>query len=160
MKLKTCYFNQAFNVYIETGTDSSSRDWVMVEEKKIPVQNGVLRLTKYHYNDLEFYTFGYWCNNPKERPRHGGEWSSNPDSIRQHFGIELLNVGLDSISVAMTYEQLFKLFNPDVYQEDKENNIVLGLQSNVIIPEYNVWYDENGKKIEMSKNLYDKVKYY
>lgn len=160
MKAKTCYFNQAFNCYIETGTDSSYNDWVQIEEKKKGIQNGILRLTKYQYNELEFYTFGYWCLNPKERPGHGGEWSSNPDTIRQHFGIDLLNVGLDHISVAMTYGQLFKLYNPDVYQKDEENNIVLGLQSDKIVPEYDVWYDENGEKIEMSKSSHDKVKYY
>lgn len=38
----------------------------------------------------KFFTFGYWNDDPKQRPGHGGYWSSNAESIKHHFGIDLI----------------------------------------------------------------------
>ena len=140
---KTCYFNSVFNVYFNI-RQYSWNEWKKIEEQKKTVNGGTFRLTKYQLEDVVFYTFGFMTDDINQRPGHGGEWSSNEDSIKNHFGIELLGIGLDNMAVSVTYDVLFQHLNPDVYIREKRSN-ALGVLSNVIVdPQWYDWYDNNG----------------
>lgn len=87
-------------------------DWRTGDEKTIERSNGdVFRLTAHKAGSLTVYTFGLMCKDPKERPGHGGEWSSNSDTINEMFGVDIRECGYNGISCAIDINDM-KAFAP------------------------------------------------
>lgn len=105
MQIKLCYFNQHWNIYLYTkgGYDSWIND---VETTTITDNRGEYRLRKYNQGTIPLYAFGFMAKEPKERPGHGGEWSSNSTQINKVFGTDLYEVAVDQISAAVPLEWL------------------------------------------------------
>lgn len=151
MRGKLCYFNQTFNVYLYSISERYE-DWKTVKETKLRIQNdsATFRLTEYEVEGFTFYSFGILCDKMEDRPGHKGEWSSNQTMVKELFGLELLPIGLDGIGVSMSYENISKVINPDVFQRGCDS---LGLSSETVNPVYGQWYDSNGNKISMIKSI-------
>jgi hypothetical protein len=149
MKGKLCYFNQTFNVYLYSISERCE-DWKTVKETKLRIHNdsATFRLTEYDVEGFTFYTFGILCDKMEDRPNHKGEWSSNDSMVKELFGLELLPIGLDGISASMSYDNIAKVINPDVFQRGCSS---LGLSSEIVNPVYGQWYDENGNEICIKK---------
>lgn len=149
MEARTCYFNEVFNLYL-FDENFNPDNWIKTELQYYELEGyGRMRLTKYACNDLEFYTFGLFADDPKKRPGHGGEWSSNPMTVKYCFGIDLVNLSLNGFSVHMEYSQIFKLFNPEVYEKEQDLRYVTGLLApSIKEPIYQGWYDKDGAFIK------------
>lgn len=120
MQIKLCYINQHWYVYIYV-SDNEAKE---VETKTTRHDNndrGIYRLTKYTHPEVpEFYSFGFMADNPKERPGHGGEWSSNEGNINKVFGVNIWGVAINQMSLSVPFEWLVKLLGEDVDWQDDD----------------------------------------
>lgn len=118
MQIKLCYFNQHWNIYFYTegGYDSWMND---PEQKVITDETGEYRLRTYQHPVIPIYSFGYMYNeeNKSRRPGHQGEWSSNSTAINPVFGVNLYEVGVDNISVAVPMDWLKAVLGDQVVWE-------------------------------------------
>lgn len=96
-------FNQHGNLYLY-GPDKK-----FSMEQKVSNDHGTFRLTTYLAGDLEIFTFGFYASDPKERPGHGGEWSSNSHAIRQVFGEDLKEIAYNGLACAIRIEDAKEL---------------------------------------------------
>lgn len=61
------------------------------------------------FAELDIYTFGVFCEDRRERPGHGGEWSSRPGVIHQYHPLRLIGVVIGSCQYFCTVESMKKL---------------------------------------------------
>lgn len=133
MQIKLCYFNQRWNVYLYTtqqGDHGKWKEWLHNEHTQTKPRydqkgniEGEYRLRDYqHPEGFPIYSFGFMYNdaNSKHRPEHGGEWSSNSEAINKEFGIDLIEIAFDQISVAVPFDWLKKLLGDQVIWKGRE----------------------------------------
>lgn len=143
MKVSLRYYNQVYNMYLTT---TSTKEFV--ETNIDATEHGDFRLSKYLIEGIPYYTYGYRSlNNP---PLHGGEWSSNPETIYAHFGIKLMDVSLDGRAAALTLDRVMSLVNPAIYKLGPFP--MLGLQSDVLPKTEFAGYDQDGAEEHMFTN--------
>lgn len=107
MTLKLCYFNQHWNIYFYSKQGIRWEDWSKNPEvSTVDTEEGQFRLRKYNHPEIPVFSFGLWLYNPKGRPGHGGEWSSNSQSINREFDTNLLEIALDQLSAAVPIDWL------------------------------------------------------
>ncbi len=146
--VKTCYFNETFNVYLYTDRTEQP---VKVKETIRNLSEGRFRLTEYTKCGLTYYTFGLLTHDERKRPGHKGEWSSNEHTVKELFDLDLIGVGLDGLAVSIKHDDLLNLVNLDVYYINKEERYLCGLSSDAIEqPEYMGWYDKDGNIIPIA----------
>lgn len=114
MKVKLCYFNNHWNVYLFSNTDFDWKDKTLKTSKN---ERGEFRLREYKHPEITVFSFGFMCHNPVERPGHGGEWSSNSKAINEVFGTDLIEVALDNVSCAVSLKWLKELLGDKVIWE-------------------------------------------
>ncbi len=95
MRIFLCFFNGHWNIYFY-GKEIDFKDFTLETRGN---QRGQFRLRTYN-TEAPIYGFGFWCDNPKERPGHGGEWSSNSDTINSQFGTNLKELAYNQMSMA------------------------------------------------------------
>ena len=78
----------------------------LVETRTVDAWDGQYRLRKYLAGDLEVFTFGFMATDPRKRPGHGGEWSSNSEQINQVFGVNLRECAYNQIACAIKIEDM------------------------------------------------------
>jgi len=115
MKIKLCWFNQHWNVYLY----SDDSLWIGNRTEKIirdetPGHEGEYRLREYKHAEIPIFTFGFFADDAKQRPGHGGEWSSNSPVINRVFGTTLREIAVDQMSVAVPIEWLKELLGDNV----------------------------------------------
>jgi hypothetical protein len=81
---------------------------------------GEYRLRKYEHPEIPVYDFGFWTDEPKLRPGHGGEWSSNSEAINKVFGTNLLEIALDQLSVAAPIDWIKEKIGDAVVWEEAD----------------------------------------
>lgn len=89
-RLKLMYINGHWNPYLTVNEP---------KEKVYPAEmNNTIKLDDgqfvYSVSELGFYSFGYWANQEKDRPGHGGLWSSNSGTLTSIIGEETIEIGL------------------------------------------------------------------
>lgn len=104
MKIKLCWFNQHWNVYLYS--PKGDRSWEIIEVTHKDQDGGMYRLTKYNVDGETIYTFGLLTHDLKARPGHGGEWSSNPQNINRVFGLNLIHIGMDNVAASIDLDRL------------------------------------------------------
>lgn len=66
------------------------QSYAKVDEQYVEGPEGNFRLTTYLSDKgIKLYTFGYNVFDPKAKPDHGGEWSSNSTCINEKFGVKI-----------------------------------------------------------------------
>lgn len=125
MQIRLCYFNEHWNIYLYSTDHTKYGEYNLwsdnVHEITKRIENGEFRLRDYiHPQGIPVYTFGLMLDNPKERPGHGGEWSSNSRSILMIFNINLLEVALDGIAVAVPIQWIKDVLGDQVIWEDDD----------------------------------------
>jgi len=119
MQVKLCYFNQHWNIYLYTTDDSKYGEYDLWSNnpsiKTINADHGEYRLRQYlHPAGIPVFSYGLFAHDPKQRPGHGGEWSSNTNTINRVFSTTLLEAALDSIAVAFPITWLKDLLGDQV----------------------------------------------
>lgn len=125
MQIKLCWFNQRWNIYLYTNNQEGdyykdSNTWSnnplqTVIRDENPEHSGEYRLRTYeHPQNIPVYGFGFFADDPKKRPGHGREWSSNSTTINQVFNTNLTEVALDNISIAVPRDWLEKVMGDKV----------------------------------------------
>jgi hypothetical protein len=116
MQIKLCYINQHWNIYLyidgqfQEGETKTSRN-----------EKGVYRLTKYSHPEIpEAYSFGFMADNPRERPGHGGEWSSNESTIGDVFDINIWGIAVNHVHLGVPFEWIVKLLGNDCDWQDDD----------------------------------------
>lgn len=100
MIIKLCYYNGHWNVYIYTKGGYES--WIKNPDQIIKKgEYGEFRFRTYNYDEIPIHGFGFMHDDPQRRPGHGGEWSSNSESINPIFGVDVMEVAVDQIGVAV-----------------------------------------------------------
>jgi len=99
IKKRVCWFNQRWNVYLSS--EGNYDQWQIKEILHKKDNGGEYRLTSYDIEGLTIYTFGLFLDNPKARPGHGGEWSSNSTNINEVFNINIIEIGVDGLAAAI-----------------------------------------------------------
>jgi len=113
MELRLCYFNGYWNPYFYT-KDGNYKFETEHEEYK-DVSGGKMRLTKYKHDEIPcLYSFGLTIDDPKHKPGHGGEWSSNSYEVNKLFNTDLKEVVVNQMSVAVSLEWLKELLKDKV----------------------------------------------
>lgn len=105
MQVKLCYYNQHWNIYLYT-TEGYTKWLENYDQSTIKIDSGEFNLRVYNHPEIPIHSFGFMASNPKERPGHGGEWSSNSGQINKVFGTNLYEVAVDQISVAVPMDWL------------------------------------------------------
>lgn len=123
MRIRLCYFNQHWNIYLYT--KHGAKSWINFEptlqtKRREGKDSGEYRLRSYACLEAPIYSFGFFCDDPKKRPGHGGEWSSNHTSINQVFGVNLYEIAIDQMSVAVPLEWLKQLLGDRVKWQPDE----------------------------------------
>lgn len=73
--------------------------YTKVNEQFIEEPQGKFRLTTYVSDEgIKLYTFGYTVYDPKQKPGHGGEWSSNSTCINEKFGVKIAGCAVKCLS--------------------------------------------------------------
>lgn len=109
---KLCWYNQRWNVYLKS--EGGYSKWgAPIETKTIEDNGGVYRLTKYNVEGLDIFTYGYLTKDLKQRPGHGGEWSSSCQQINSVFNTNLTEIGLDQIACSIDIDVLRGLLGPE-----------------------------------------------
>ena len=138
MILKLCYFNNHWNIYFYS-SDANKDSWIGNSELTTKDdEKGQYRLRQHLHPEIPVYSFGFMANNPKYRPGHGGEWSSNSRQILNIFGEDLLEIALDQISCAAPISWLKQVMGDKVIW--KEHHIYGHIITDVV-----------GEKSEMYK---------
>lgn len=83
----------------------------VVDVKHIPDGDGCFVIKQY---DNGLYSYGYMCNQEKDRPGHGGMWSSSAGTIFEATGYEFIDVMAGSCVYALPIEQA-KTLLPEGY---------------------------------------------
>lgn len=111
IKKRICWYNQRWNVYLssEGGYDA----WSIIEILHKRNDDGEYRLTSYNVEGLTIYTFGWFADDAKSRPGHGGEWSSNSTNINEVFGVNLTEIGVDGIAASIDVDVLKSLLGEE-----------------------------------------------
>jgi|688.fasta_scaffold17891_19 hypothetical protein len=121
MQIKFCYFNQHWNIYLYSGDGNNSLNPKWLDNKETITKDedgGIYRLTKYeHPEGIPVHTFGFLTHNVKHRPGHGGEWSSNSTAVNKVFNVDIYEIALDQISVAVPMVWLKELLGDKVVWE-------------------------------------------
>ena len=149
--------NRYFNIYF--GYDNKLnvvepldfKDCEELYHKKSRDENGEFFLKKYkHPSDLIFYTFGYMADDERERPGHGGYWSSNCTTINKIFDVDLIGVAISGFAASMETKAVMGYFNvkndegTPIYRLPSPDECCrLGLYSDVIKKPQ--WYDRYGR---------------
>ena len=111
MKIKLCWFNQRWNVYLES--EGGYNKWETKEVLHKDQDGGMYRLTTYNVEGYDIYTFGLLTHDIRRRPGHGGEWSSNAQNINEVFGVNLTEIGMDRIAASIDIDVLRVLLGPE-----------------------------------------------
>lgn len=138
-QVKLCWFNQRWNVYIQTVDGGYGWNyWTKVSEITKRLNNGTYRLTTYTSGGLTFYSYGFLTDSLDERPGHKGEWSSNCSNINGVFGMNITEVGIDSMATAIDVGKLEELLG-DKYKfvDTKWGRDILSVDG--IIPKDHTW---------------------
>ena len=113
MKVKLCYYNQHWNIYLYS-EDQNLKWWENRTLKTVQDNRGEFRLREHKHPEIPVFTFGFMCNNPKERPGHGGEWSSNSTAINKVFGTDLIEIALDQLACSVSIKWIKELLGDKV----------------------------------------------
>lgn len=124
MQAKLCYYNEHWNIYLYSKTQEDSSQWKewIKTEKQItkPTDGGEFRLRTYSHPEIPIHTFGIFYNDSKKRPGHDGEWSSRAEVINEEFGVDLLDISVDQIAVAVPVEWIKKLLGDNVTWQEAD----------------------------------------
>jgi hypothetical protein len=91
-KIEFVRINENFEPYITVD------NLVKGEDKTVKAHGGTFRLTSYTDEEgNEYFSFGYMVDDVKQRPGHGGEWSSNSKAINEVFGIDLIECAIKEL---------------------------------------------------------------
>lgn len=119
MKIKLVYFNEIWNVYLYT----DNRNWMFQTPELLTIKDeiegheGEYRVRKYAHPEIPIHTFGWMADNPKQRPGHGGEWSSNSITINKIFKTNLIEIAVDQLSCSVPITWLKELLGNKVQWE-------------------------------------------
>lgn len=113
MRIKLCYINQHWYVYLESeGGDSWMKDPITTS---VPDAYGTYHLRKYiHPQGIPLFSYGYLADELDKRPGHKGEWSSNYKTINGIFDVNLWGIAFNQMSVAVPFEWIEELLGDRV----------------------------------------------
>src|SRR5437868_4060870 len=113
LQVTLIYINEYWNVYMET-EEGSSKWYSKYVTNGIFRNGGEYKLRFHAHEDLYIYSFGFLADDPTQRPGHKGEWSSNAQHINKLFDMELTEVAIDNVAVAVPVQWLKTLFGDRV----------------------------------------------
>lgn len=126
MQIQLSYYNQHWNIYIYSKTKETVgayNEWLgkhTTETKPLKEGDkeiGEVRLRTYTHPNIPLYSYGLMLNEPKQRPGHGGEWSSNSRTINQFFGTNLIEAAVDGIAMAVPVDWIKEILGDKVKWE-------------------------------------------
>jgi hypothetical protein len=112
MLIKAEYYNSHWNIFIHSKSNRSMsvfKDWIEKEtEQVIPYDDeGEFRLRTYSHPEIPcLHSFGLYLFDAKQRPGHGGEWSSRTQIINHIFDVNLMECAVDGIAMAVDRQWL------------------------------------------------------